>query len=242
MSQFLERIAFQHVSDAPNRSSSSTCARTDLRATSMAFRASTGNVESTGSNAWSMNFRARMASVWMRPPCTSAWSSWDDREITPGHLTLRLTAARRPRRETRLLYFDHRPSPGLSEAVGAAVAVEPVVRGRLHQPTVRARLLQGKLNPPTAPVSAPLGRLAKAPASLELAPISSATWSNAVRARAPTSNAATIGTNMGAGDGSDAGPPGFAPCALPERFKRSVFTAVLYAHRLCSAVESTRGL
>src|SRR5258706_16454926 len=43
-------------------------------------------------------------------------------------LTPRLTAARRPGRNAKLLYPDHRPSPDLLEADGAAVAVEPVVR------------------------------------------------------------------------------------------------------------------
>src|SRR5712671_3019535 len=43
-------------------------------------------------------------------------------------LTLRLTAARRPRRGATPVYQDHRPSTGLPEAEGGAVAVEPVAR------------------------------------------------------------------------------------------------------------------
>src|SRR5258708_1796083 len=43
-------------------------------------------------------------------------------------LTLRLTAARRSRRRTKLVYFNHRPSVALAEAEFASVAVEPVVR------------------------------------------------------------------------------------------------------------------
>ena len=46
-------------------------------------------------------------------------------------LTLRLTAARRPRSETKPVYPDYRHSPDLPEADGAAVAVEPVVRTHL---------------------------------------------------------------------------------------------------------------
>ncbi len=66
--------------------------------------------------------------------------------------------------------------------------------------------------------------------SLALVPILLTAWNNAVWARAPTPNTAAIGANMGAGDGSDAGPPGFAPCALPGQFKRRVFAVVLYVH------------
>src|SRR5258708_33039716 len=45
-------------------------------------------------------------------------------------LALRSTATQRPRRERKLLYPDHRPSPDRPEANRAAVAVEPVVRRR----------------------------------------------------------------------------------------------------------------
>jgi hypothetical protein len=48
--------------------------------------------------------------------------------LSISRLTRRLTAARRSRRETELLYPHHRPSSDLFGAAGAAGAVEPVVR------------------------------------------------------------------------------------------------------------------
>jgi len=49
-------------------------------------------------------------------------------------LTFRLTAPRRPRGETKLLYPDHRPSTDPSDLAGAAGAVEPVVRRAIPPP------------------------------------------------------------------------------------------------------------
>src|SRR5258706_3968068 len=58
-----------------------------------------------------------------------ATTTHQNAEVCPcRHLTPRLTAARRSRGEAKVLYPDHRPSTEHSEADGAAVAVEPVVR------------------------------------------------------------------------------------------------------------------
>src|SRR5258706_12119311 len=73
---------------------------------------------------------------------------WDLTE----HLTLRLTAARRPGCETKLLYPDHRPSLDLPEADGAAVAVEPVVRPYFEQADSSGEASRTRYRPRSLPI------------------------------------------------------------------------------------------
>src|SRR5258706_25050 len=67
-------------------------------------------------------------------------------------LTLRLTAARRPGCETKLLYPDHRPSLDLPEADGAAVAVEPVVRPYVEQADSSGEASRTRYRPRSLPI------------------------------------------------------------------------------------------